>query len=148
MDVIKNAHSVSRLKAHWTWALKYRGNRLHLLRGLLAIHAKYVLRQQAERMGCVVEAIGVNDDHIHIALLYPPHLSVSKIKNQLKGASSRILRQRFPWLRVWCPKALWQPGAYTGSYGPDEDVTIRYIENQVRKVNFENEIIKNQEGSA
>ena len=50
------------------------------------------IQSEAEKQGCQVLAIGGMPDHIHMILVHPPTLSVSKLLNQLKGTSSSVVR--------------------------------------------------------
>ncbi|WP_309697595.1 IS200/IS605 family transposase [Armatimonas sp.] len=52
------------------------------------------IQAEAEAKGCSVLAIGGMPDHIHLVLVHPPTLSVSKLLNQLKGVSSSVARAR------------------------------------------------------
>ncbi len=36
------------------------------------------------------------NDHVHLLLVYPPKISLSKLVNSLKGVSSRLLREARP----------------------------------------------------
>jgi putative transposase len=50
------------------------------------------IQHEAETLGCSVLAIGGMPDHVHLVLVQPPSLSVSKLLNQLKGVSSSVAR--------------------------------------------------------
>ena len=52
------------------------------------------IQAEAEKQECQVLAIGGMPDHIHVVLVYPPTLSISKLVNQLKGGSSSLARER------------------------------------------------------
>ncbi|NQE45251.1 hypothetical protein C5S31_04415 [ANME-1 cluster archaeon GoMg2] len=41
--------------------------------------------------------------HIHLSIKYPPKYSVSGITKRIKGRSSKLLRDKFPQLKEWCP---------------------------------------------
>ncbi len=47
---------------------------------------------------------------------YDPTYCVAEIVNRLKGYSSRVLRQEFPWLRSRLP-TLWSRSYFAGSVG-------------------------------
>ncbi|MBB6051582.1 IS200/IS605 family transposase [Armatimonas rosea] len=51
-----------------------------------------VIQNEAEILGCSVLAIGGMPDHVHLVLVQPPSLSLSKLLNQLKGVSSSVAR--------------------------------------------------------
>ena len=63
----------------------------------------------------------VMPDHVHLFLEYDfleydPTYCVAEIVNRLKGYSSRVLRQEFPWLRSRLP-TLWSRSYFAGSVG-------------------------------
>jgi len=45
-------------------------------------------------------------------LVFSPMYSVSWIAKRLKGRSSKLIRDRFPQLKEWCPGHLWAPSCY------------------------------------
>jgi putative transposase len=71
-------------------------------------------------------------DHVHLLVNYPPKVPVSKLVNSLKGASSRVLRKRFPGLADRYHKGvLWSPSYFAGSCGgAPVEVLKQYIRNQ------------------
>ena len=52
---------------------------------------------------------------------------ISWIAKRIKGRSSKLLRDRFPQLKEWCPGHLWAPSCYHGSVGHGWEVVERYI---------------------
>ena len=46
--------------------------------------------------GAELKECGGEDDHVHLMVIYPPKVPVSKLVNSLKGVSSRLLRQHRP----------------------------------------------------
>ena len=72
------------------------------------------------------------DDHVHLLVNYPPKVAVSKIVNSLKGASSLLIRKRYPSIqkKLW-GNALWSPSYFAASCGGAPITIIRaYIEQQ------------------
>ena len=63
-------------------------------------------------------------------LVFSPKYSVSWIAKRLKGRSSKLLRDRFQYLREWCPGHLWAPSCYHGSVGHGWEVVEKYISGQ------------------
>ena len=51
-------------------------------------------------------------DHVHLFIKYPPKYSLSWIAEQIKGRSSKPLRDRFPQLKELCSDHLWAPSCY------------------------------------
>ena len=74
----------------------------------------------------------VGREHIHLLVSCPPSLSVSKLVQQLKGATSRKLQMEFKELknRYW-GQHLWSSGYFCRTVGTvTEDIIKDYIENQ------------------
>lgn len=71
-------------------------------------------------------------DHVHLLVNYHPKVSVSKLVNSLKGASSRRLRKLHPELkRHYHRCVLWSPSYFAASCGGAPISIIRqYIESQ------------------
>ena len=73
------------------------------------------------------------DDHVHLLINYPPKVSVSKLVNSLKGASSQVIRKKnYPSIKdkLW-GNALWSPSYFASSCGGAPiDVIRQYIEQQ------------------
>ena len=47
--------------------------------------------------------MAVNVDRVHLFIKYPPKYQVSGISKRIKGRRSKLLRDRFPQLKDWCP---------------------------------------------
>jgi REP element-mobilizing transposase RayT len=82
----------------------------------------------AERLGCVVLAVGGMPDHVHPAVRLPPRLAVAQLAQQVKGASSKLAgdldrRERFRWQEGY--------GVFSLSR-PHLSKVIAYIESQPR----------------
>jgi putative transposase len=54
------------------------------------------IRSQARDLGCLVHGVAVQPDHVHVAISIPPKHAPASVIGRLKGASSRLLRQRDP----------------------------------------------------
>lgn len=76
----------------------------------------------------IVEMDG-EDDHVHLLLEYPPTVQLSKLVNNLKGVSSRLLRANYS-VRAHHAHP-WSPSYVAASAGGAPLSIIRsYIENQ------------------
>jgi putative transposase len=72
-------------------------------------------------------------DHVHLFLKAKPTASPHWIVGQLKGYTSRILRQEFKILRTRIP-TLWTRSYYIETIGHISEETIKkYIEDQKNK---------------
>ena len=74
----------------------------------------------------------ISRDHVHLFVSVPPHISVSKLVQSLKGKTSRKLMSEYKRLsRVFWGCHIWARGYFVVSSGKvTEDVIIKYIEEQ------------------
>ena len=122
-----NNTSVVNINYHIIWCPKYR--RSVLVDGV-ETRLKELLPTIANESGCCVESMEVMPDHIHIFIKGNPTIPIHLIVKNLKGKSSRILRDEFPQLRRRLP-CLWTRSYYCETIGCINEETIKkYIENQ------------------
>lgn len=122
-----NTTSVVNINYHIIWCPKYR--RKILVNGV-DDRLKVILREIAEENGCHIDTMEVMSDHIHIFLRGNHIIPIHLIVKNLKGKSSRILRQEFPHLKKRLP-CLWTRSYYCETIGCTNEETIKkYIENQ------------------
>jgi len=71
-------------------------------------------------------------DHVHLLVNYPPKVSISKLVNSLKGASSRVMSKSNERLkRIYWKNVLWSPSYFAASCGGAPiEIVKQYIEQQ------------------
>ncbi len=72
-------------------------------------------------------------DHVHLLINYPPKVALSKLVNNLKGVSSRLLRITFKQhiAKYYWKNVFWSPSYFVGSCGGAPlNVIKQYIQNQ------------------
>lgn len=117
------------MHVHLVFVTKYR-------RGVLGEDALETLKVVFTKVCADFESelveFGGADDHVHLLVVYPPKVSVSRLVNSLKGVSSRLLRTRHPELVARYHKGvLWSPSYFAGSCGGASLSVVRqYIESQ------------------
>lgn len=112
---------------HLIWCPKYRRK---VLVGSVEVELRRLLNEKADEIGIAIASIEVMPDHVHLFVKAPPTLAPHYIVQQLKGVTSRRLRQTFPHLKSRLP-TLWTRSYYCESVGHiSEDVVRRYIEDQ------------------
>ena len=122
-----NTTSVVNINYHIIWCPKYRRK---ILVGSVETRLKEILLEVAEECGCEIETMEVMPDHIHLFVKGNPTIPIHLIVKNLKGKSSRILRQEFPSLNTKLP-CLWTRSYYCETIGCINEETIKkYIENQ------------------
>ena len=69
-------------------------------------------------------------DHVHLLCEVDPQFGVDRLVKRLRGRSSRLLRQEFPWLKSRLP-TLWTNSYFVATVGGAPlSVIKQYIENQ------------------
>jgi len=82
-----------------------------------------------ERRAEVIE-LEVMPDHVHLLCEVDPQFGIHKFSKQVKGRSSRVLREEFPWLKSRLP-SLWTNSYFVSTVGGAPLAVIKqYIENQ------------------
>ena len=116
-------------KYHLVWITKYRKR---ILRGEVAIRTRDIIRQTCEKFSVDIIKGNVSPDHIHILASIPPYYSVSKIIQNIKGRSSRIIQQEFPEIRKeYWGRHFWGIGYFcTTSGNVTDEMIMQYIEEQ------------------
>jgi len=94
------------------------------------VRLKEILTEEAENMNVTIKAMEVMPDHVHLFLEFDPRMMLHKVIKQLKGTSSRILRQEYPELVRKLP-SMWTRSYFSCSVGHVSEETIaQYIEYQ------------------
>uniref|UniRef100_UPI0035C8F45E IS200/IS605 family transposase n=1 Tax=Okeania sp. SIO2F4 TaxID=2607790 RepID=UPI0035C8F45E len=108
----RERNSVSDLKVHLVCVTKYRKNVL-TAEGLKLIKDSF--ETVAKKMNFKILEFNGETDHIHVAIEYPPKLSVSQIVNHLKGVSSRLYGAAG--YKKPHKTSLWSPSYFVASVG-------------------------------
>ena len=124
-----NSHSKYDLKVHLIWIPKYRKR---ILVGRVAERARDLLRQISMEHEVHIISGKVASDHVHMFVSYRAQLAISKLVQQLKGTSSRVLLQEFAHLRkLYWGRHFWARGYMAVSSGNITDEMIQqYIDEQ------------------
>lgn len=112
---------------HVVWCPKYRRK---VLVDSIDERLGWIMREVcAERDAYVVE-LEVMPDHVHLLVEVDPQYGIHRLVKQIKGRSSRLLRQEFPQLRRRLP-TLWTNSYFVSTVGGAPlEVVKRYVEQQ------------------
>ena len=111
---------------HLIWIPKYRKK---VLVGEVQKELKALIRKCADKHGFSIIAVETDIDHVHVFVSAPPRFSPAWLANLLKGYTSRMLREKFPFLKRKCGRdKLWTSAYYVGTAGEvSSETIIRYI---------------------
>jgi putative transposase len=122
--------AVYNVNYHLIWCPKYRRK---VLTGSVEKRLKQLLHEKALDIGVTIDTLEVMPDRVHLFVKASPVDSPHYIVQQLKGFTSRRLRQEFPTLKSRLP-TLWTRSYYCESIGNISEQAIKhYIENQKNK---------------
>ena len=132
-----SSHSVYDLKYHIVWITKYRKP---VLRADIAERVRDLIRELCKANEVEIIKGHVSRDHVHLFVSAPPHLSVSKLVQYLKGKTSRKIMMEFKSLnRQFWGRHIWARGYFVASSGNvTDEVIIKYIEEQGKEPPDEN----------
>ena len=125
----KTSHTTYDCKYHIVWITKYRKK---VLSGLVAERVRELLRVICKEHEVEILKGHISTDHVHLFLSVPPHLSISKLVQYLKGKSSyKMLQENQQLSKMFWGRHLWGRGYFVATSGNiTDDVIMEYIQTQ------------------
>ena len=125
----KTSHSSYDIKYHIVWITKYRKP---VMIGAIAKRLQEILRQVCAQNDVQILSGHISKDHVHMLVSVPPHLSVSKLVQYMKGNSSHKLQMEYKKLnKQYWGRHLWARGYFAASTGNvTDEIIAEYIQNQ------------------
>jgi putative transposase len=125
----RTAHTRFDIKFHLVWITKYRKT---LLRGDVGLRLRQIVRTICAELEVEILKVHDSQDHVHLFVSCPPHVSASYLMQRVKGKSSRILLREYSHLNKACwGRHLWATGFFVASSGNvTDEVIMQYIETQ------------------
>lgn len=129
MEYKSNNNIVYSCKYHVVWCPKYRRK---VLTGKVAERLKELIKEVCRQYQSELIEIEIMPDHVHLLVEVDPQFGIHKLVKNLKGVTSRYLRQEFPELRTKLP-TLWTHSYFVSTVGDAPlEVVKKYIENQTK----------------
>jgi putative transposase len=127
MGYKSNNNVVYSCKYHVIWCPKYRRS---VLEGLVAERLEELIRSVAEDRQSEILELEIMPDHVHLLIEVGPQFGIHRLVKQIKGTTSRLLRQEFPRLKSRLP-TLWSNSYFVSTVGGAPlSVIKKYIEQQ------------------
>ena len=108
-----NRNILDSRKYHVVWCPKYRRP---VLVNDVDIRLKEIIHQTVTELQSEVIELEVMPDHVHLLCEVDPLFGIHRLVKRLKGRSSRLLRQEFPWLKSRLP-TLWTNSCFVATVG-------------------------------
>ncbi len=130
MNYKSNNNVVYSCKYHVIWCPKYRRK---ILIGAIADRLKELIHQSAIEHQSEVIELEIMPDRVHLLVEVDPQYGIHRLVKQIKGQTSRILRQEFQRIKSRLP-TLWTNSYFVSTVGGAPLAMIKqYIENQKKK---------------
>ena len=126
------SHSRWHCHYHIVWVPKYR---FKILKGKVKEEVENSIKLEAVKLGCVIVEMNVQLDHVHLLVMIPPKVSISKLVGQLKGKSAIKMFSQFPSLRQkpYWGNHFWARGYCVDTVGIDLEMIRKYVKYQDEK---------------
>lgn len=129
VEVRSNNNVVYRCAYHVVWCPKYRRP---VIEGDVDARLKGIIREVCAERECNLIEMETMPDHVHLLVECDPQFGIHRLVKQIKGRSSRLLRDEFPSLRSRLP-TLWTNSYFVATVGGAPlEVVKQYVENQRR----------------
>lgn len=96
----------------------------------VADRLKELIQQECESLNIEVIALEIMPDHVHLLIEVDPQFGIHKAVKQIKGKTSRILREEYKHLTTKLP-TLWTNSYFVSTVGGATLEAIKqYVDNQ------------------
>jgi putative transposase len=94
------------------------------------VRLKEIIQSVCDEHQAELIELEVMPEHVHLLVDCDPQFGIAKLIRYIKGRSSRLLRQEFPWLKSRLP-TLWTNSYFVSTVGGTPLAVIKqYIEDQ------------------
>ena len=105
--------------------------RFRILKNEVKTEVEEVIKMYSEQLGCKIEELNVQEDHVHLVAMVSPKVSISKYVGTLKGRSAIRLFSRIPKLRkTYWGNHFWARGYCCDTLGLDLEKIRKYVQYQ------------------
>lgn len=127
MDYKRSNNIVYSCKYHVVWCPKYRRK---VLIGSVEARLKELIKETCANLKVDIIEMEIMPDHVHLLIEVHPQFGVHKAIKQIKGYSSKVLRDEFTELRTKLP-TLWSNSYFISTVGGAPlEIIKQYIESQ------------------
>lgn len=130
VEIRSNKNIVYRCAYHVVWCPKYRRP---VIEGDIEARLKQIIRDVCDERGAHLIELETMPDHVRLLVECDPQYGIHRLVKQIKGRSSRLLRDEFPTLRSRLP-TLWTNSYFVATVGGAPLAVIKeYVANQKDK---------------
>ena len=128
----KLSHTIWHCQYHIIWVPKYR---YRVLQGEIAEEVDAAVRGYVDRMEGEVLELSVQVDHVHLQVMVPPKVSISKFMGTIKGRTAIQILNRHKKLKKkpYWGNHFWSRGYCVDTIGLDEESVRKYVRYQEKR---------------
>ena len=108
-----NANIAFTCTYHVVWCPKYRRR---VIGGRMEVRLKELIAEVICEQGAGLIEMQTMADHVHLLVEVDPQFGIHKLVKAIKGRSSRVWREEFPWLMSKLP-SLWTNSCFVATVG-------------------------------
>ena len=125
----KLSQTIWHCQYHIVWTPKYR---FKILKGEVAEEVEECIRTFCSQQKCEIVELSVQVDHVHLLVLIPPKISVSKFMGIVKGRTAIRVLNKFRKLRQhpYWGNRFWARGYCVDTVGLDTEMIRKYVKYQ------------------
>src|SRR4029453_3981325 len=122
-DYRHGSHTTFAIHLHIVWITTYRHK---VLRGEVAERVRAIVREECRKSGVDILQGHISPAHVHVMISIPPHVTIRRLIQRMKGQSSDRLLADFPQMqkRFW-GRHVWARGYFCGSSSNGTDEVIK-----------------------
>ncbi|HEY0753908.1 MAG TPA: IS200/IS605 family transposase [Ktedonobacteraceae bacterium] len=125
-EYIHESHTVHLCIYHIIWCPK---RRRKVLVGPIRDRLQQLIEEVVSENSWEIVSLALQPDHVHLFLRANPYTLPTDIARKIKGRSSRVLRDEFPFLQKM--PSLWTRSTFYSTAGNvSSEIIQKYIENQ------------------
>lgn len=126
------SHVLWHCQYHIIWTPKYR---YRVLTGAIAQEVYSCIQVFASQLECEISELNIQKDHVHLLVMVPPKVSISKLMGTLKGRTAIRIFKKFQYLKnkPYWGNHFWAPGYCVDTVGLDEEKIRKYVKYQEEK---------------
>jgi putative transposase len=126
----KGYRTVYSLKCHLVLVTK---DRCKIIDATILERLHKIMLAICDKWNCRLESFNGDENHVYLRIDFPPDVQLSKLVNNLKTVSSRLIRKEFKTcLDASCQTAFWHGTYYIASCG---DMTVEQLKEYVEQEN-------------
>ena len=126
------SHAIWHCHYHIVWVPKYRHR---ILKDMIKIEVEQSIRIFSEKLGCIIEELNIQEDHVHLLVEVQPKISLYQYIGTIKGRSAIRVFTKFSGLKknVYWGNYFWARGYCVDTVGLDLEKIRKYVKYQEEK---------------